>query len=398
MPAGGSGGHGLPQNVYVLGALAAVVLLVAPSCVVGYLTRPRERSAFASLVTTLGFSLALLVVGCVPIDIFATSNAAAFADDVAAAGAGKLHSSAAEAVRMLYEGLFSLLLANTFVLVPLAFFYVGEPPGDQATGGCRRLCTALRYTFCFEVALAVVTTVAIVLKPGTDVSTFHQNEVAWIKNWATNAAVTNKYGTLRFLVAGLSCLGAFPWLTFTAYGVARLPLTLLRGESLAARDARLASPMERRGLLSTAGGSAAAGLEADYGSDDGSGGGGGGGGLAGGAEQNPLDGSRYGRWKRGERRPSQLKKGCCSSICGPDSDCARSCGGGGGGGLFTKLTTWLLLRPVQLVLGALVSRTARKGRETQGKAVITAFKGLQEVREHSGRRQRLPACLPPTQS
>ena len=60
---------------------------------------------------------------------------------------------------------------------------------------------------------------------------------------------THVNATLRFLVACLSTLGAFPWLTFTAYGLARLPLALLRGEGQRQRDEQLATYAERKTLL-----------------------------------------------------------------------------------------------------------------------------------------------------
>lgn len=253
-------GGGTIPSLYVVSGLSAVVLLLVPSCVVGYFTRPRERSALASLVTTLGFALALLCVGCVPIDIFAVSNAQALADDMAAVGAAK-PSSVLELVRTLYEGLFTLLLGNTFVAVPLAFFYVGEPSNEN---GCTpRLCAAMKYTMCFQSALSIVLVVVLVMKPGeprvwvtclsswvlgvfshislcagTDISKFQEDEVVWIRNWAV-ATTTNISTTLRFLIACLSTLGTFPWLTFTAYGFARLPLAMLRGKTERHNDERL---------------------------------------------------------------------------------------------------------------------------------------------------------------
>eukprot|EP01052_Picozoa_sp_SAG31_P010024 SAG31_NODE_538_length_14312_cov_12.542461_3_plen_97_part_00 len=57
-------------------------------------------------MTTLGFAVALLCVGCVPIDIYAVSNAEALADEVAAVGASK-PASVTNFVRLLYEGEFT---------------------------------------------------------------------------------------------------------------------------------------------------------------------------------------------------------------------------------------------------------------------------------------------------
>ena len=78
----------------------------------------------------------------------------------------------------------------------------------------------------------------ISLCAGTDISKFQEDEVVWIRNWAV-ATTTNISTTLRFLIACLSTLGTFPWLTFTAYGFARLPLAMLRGKTERHNDERL---------------------------------------------------------------------------------------------------------------------------------------------------------------
>ena len=168
--------------LYLLTGLSAVVLLLVPSCVVGYFTRPRERSPLASLVTTLGFAVALLCVACVPIDIFAVSNAETLADEVASVGAAK-PQSVTVFVKTLYESLFLFLLVNTFVLVPVAFFYVGEPLHELsgAPSSCtNRLCTSLKYTACFEVALAIVAVVTLVMKPGALPAVWSRQALLWL--------------------------------------------------------------------------------------------------------------------------------------------------------------------------------------------------------------------------
>jgi hypothetical protein len=65
--------------------------------------------------------------------------------------------------------------------------------------------------------------------------------------------VADVNATLRFLMACLACAGAVPWLSLTAYGMAQLPLELLRVDR-GVRDFQLAESSEVQGLLAGQGG------------------------------------------------------------------------------------------------------------------------------------------------
>lgn len=219
--------------VIIFTALSAFAIFALVLGLVAYYANPEEWSGLAILVSTLCLFSALLCVVCVPVDTYAASSGTA---------------KEQEDVRKLYEALFTILLVAAFVLSPLAYFFYEEGTWDETGVGCGRRCFgAMQYTVVFEFVVTVVLAFLLFLQPETDVKSFKEDEVAWVKAWASSAK-NDVNPTLRFIMACLACAGIVPWLSFTAFGIVRMPAQLLKPPEEEV-DLASANVSERRGLL-----------------------------------------------------------------------------------------------------------------------------------------------------
>jgi hypothetical protein len=171
----------------VLSALVAGLLIMG---VVAYYADPEDWSGVAIVVCTLGLWSALLCIVCVPVDTYsvglADSTAAAAAAVVAADPTAEAWEQQGWRVRVLYETLFSVMLLSMFVLVPLAYFYYEQGTWEQAMAmsTLSRCCAALQFTVVLEFFVVLVLVFLLLLQPETDIHSFRDDKVEWVKQWA----------------------------------------------------------------------------------------------------------------------------------------------------------------------------------------------------------------------
>jgi LMBR1 domain-containing protein 1 len=126
---------------------------------------------------------------------------------------------ASEIILILYYSLYGAMVFCAFFLLPFAYFYFEEEEDEGSTA--RRACGALKYTVGFVIVFIVLLVLGIVLK-----SNDGQQSQDWINDLKGN--VTDIENILYFSIGCLSLFGLIGWVTYTAYGLASLPVELCR--------------------------------------------------------------------------------------------------------------------------------------------------------------------------
>jgi hypothetical protein len=78
------------------------------------------------------------------------------------------------------------MLLSMFVLVPLAYFYYEQGTWEQAMAmsTLSRCCAALQFTVVLEFFVVLVLVFLLLLQPETDIHSFRDDKVEWVKQWA----------------------------------------------------------------------------------------------------------------------------------------------------------------------------------------------------------------------
>lgn len=128
-----------------------------------------------------------------------------------------------QAVLLLYYGAYAFLLFVGFILIPFAYFYFEEESDEEGRGN-ERMCVAIKYTMAFFAIAIIVIVTALILAFGISPD---ENASGWI-----NHLLTTDRGerALRLIVGILALIGLLGWVIYTAYGMAFLPISMIRGQ------------------------------------------------------------------------------------------------------------------------------------------------------------------------
>ena len=218
--------------------------------------RSQDKAPGSSAIAVLGLTLALMTSLLVPVDVFLVSYMKnpdgswkpwAESEEVRES----LKSSLLWAYYFAYGG----ILVFTFLLIPSNFFYHGLPPqvkihhrrphqhhhcrrrhhdhqdeeGNEPSSG-KKLCHAFKFTLlsCFLFALLVTAGVFLPFS-GSPPS----NSTEWQKfEWFFEELEASKgHDLFVFLLNTISCMGMVVLVCYTGYGLASLPISLLKGNS-----------------------------------------------------------------------------------------------------------------------------------------------------------------------
>lgn len=199
----------------IFGALL-IGILVFNFLLVKYYIDPSESYALATVVTMLSFSVTLMCVLLIPLDIFIAS------------GQQEYLEISHETIRELFFWLFICMLVLAFVLIPFTYFYGEEKLDDEIDDDrvefCDKVCEALKYTMGFMLVCALLVIVGLIFRP---------NEEEWGegKEWIRQMFDVDHVGeeAISFTVACLTMAGVSAWSLYSAYGLASLPWLLIKG-------------------------------------------------------------------------------------------------------------------------------------------------------------------------
>jgi LMBR1 domain-containing protein 1 len=209
--------------------VVVLVILVLSLLLVNYYSDPNDTST--TLTKTIGavaLTVALLAALLIPVDVFIVSSDKIDADVIG--------------VKSLYIVFYSIILVSLFGLLPFGYFYYEEEEGPEesrrgaqqkmsissptsphdtdAARKAKQSCRALKYTLMFLTVMVLLLVIGIVLSNGGP----KDSSAPVVKKVESYFAA--KDVILAFAIACLMVVGMVGWITYTAYGMALLPVFL----------------------------------------------------------------------------------------------------------------------------------------------------------------------------
>ena len=186
-------------------------LILFSFLVVKFYSDPTQERCVSIIISTLTLSVAIITLLLIPVDIYNVSRDAAPPGSISGHG---------QVIQLVYYGLFSILVACVFLLVPFVLFYheVGTNDDHMTTGD--RMCLACKYTTLVLCILLILVGTGIFAAPSP-----HQKKEQWYQHLMSTMDHWDR--CLAFLMGCIATAGLLSWLSYTAVGLAIVPVQLL---------------------------------------------------------------------------------------------------------------------------------------------------------------------------
>lgn len=208
--------------------IVVVLVLIFSTIYIKYYTSKYDSEWSTTLTAILALSITLMTTALIPVDVFLVSfmknSDGTFSDW---ANSNETRQSVEQSVLIGYYTMYGLITFFMFLLLPFMYFFYEERE-DDAT--CKsRCCGALKYSVVFLIIVFVLLLIGALVHT-KKVPSKQQNSTDWEKlealfdmesNWIENS--------LSLVISVLSLIGMLALLTYTAYGMAILPIDLIRG-------------------------------------------------------------------------------------------------------------------------------------------------------------------------
>ncbi|KAL3867711.1 hypothetical protein ACJMK2_040577 [Sinanodonta woodiana] len=126
-----------------------------------------------------------------------------------------------------YYTLYGLITFCLFVWLPLMYFFYEER--DEVSTCKTRCCGALKYCIAFLIILVTLFLIGFFVPGNGPPADANSTELIKIKMLFENLGSIKGTDALSFIISVLSLLGMLALLTYTAYGMAALPIGLVKG-------------------------------------------------------------------------------------------------------------------------------------------------------------------------
>lgn len=222
----------IPSSVLAAGwvpfVVVVVLVLIFSGIYIKYYMSKTESEWSTTISAIVALSITLLTTALIPVDVFLVSfmkNSDGSFKDWATLNTTR--NSMEESVLVGYYILYGLITFCLFLLLPFMYFFYEEREEDAT---CRsRCCGALKFTIVFLILMFVLLLIGALVhtKPLPSKS---GNASDWDKlealfdmesNWIENS--------LSLVMSILSLLGMVTLFVYTAYGMAALPIGLIKG-------------------------------------------------------------------------------------------------------------------------------------------------------------------------
>ncbi|XP_071148774.1 probable lysosomal cobalamin transporter [Mytilus edulis] len=226
--------------VSLSGALAAtwvpfvviIILALLFSVVyIKYFMSKYDPSLSTTISGIISLTIALLTVCLVPIDVFLASfmknSDGTFKEW---ANSSDTRDSVENTVAIGYYTLYALVTFCLFLLLPFMYFFYEEKDESNPTSCRSKFCTASKYTVVFLIIAGVLMLIGglVPTKPQPN-----GNSTEWdnVKNLFMQMGTNGGEDALSFVISILSLIGMLALITYTAYGMSALPMSLIKGQS-----------------------------------------------------------------------------------------------------------------------------------------------------------------------
>ena len=193
-----------------------------------------DPSKSTTISGIISLSITLLTVCMVPIDVFLVSfmknSDGSFKEW---ANSSETRNSVENTVEIAYYTLYALTTFCLFLLLPFMYFFYEEKDDVTNSRTCKsRFCIATKYTVVFVIIVSVLMLIGGLVPAKTQPN---QNSTDWdnVKNLFMQLGTNDAEDALSFVISVLSLIGMLSLITYTAYGMSALPMSLIKGHSSA---------------------------------------------------------------------------------------------------------------------------------------------------------------------
>jgi LMBR1 domain-containing protein 1 len=197
---------------YIVLIVAAAVALAVAVGVVRYYQCPDSAQPFTTAIAAACIAFLLMSVLVIPVDVYNSSAG------VAAAAAHQ------PLLRSLDFGIYTAIISMLFLVLPFAYFFHDEE-GEHATCGARA-CAAAKASLCVLLLAAALV--------ATGVWAYHKlhdssgsSDLDWVKSLFQDQTAWTF--AIYYCIGVVSTIGCALWAVYAAYGMAALPLAMMRG-------------------------------------------------------------------------------------------------------------------------------------------------------------------------
>ncbi|NWX46998.1 LMBD1 protein, partial [Steatornis caripensis] len=193
----------------------------------------RESEVISTITAIFALAVALISSALLPVDIFLVSymkNQNGTFKDWADA---KVSRQIEDTVLYAYYTLYSIILFFVFLWIPFVYFYYEEKE-DSGDNICS-VKTALKYTVGFITVCAILLLIGAFVPlniPNKNNSTEWEKVKLLFEEFGSSHGLT----ALSFSISSLTVIGMLAAVTYTAYGMSALPLSLIKGTTTAAYE------------------------------------------------------------------------------------------------------------------------------------------------------------------
>ncbi|XP_064605243.1 probable lysosomal cobalamin transporter [Liolophura sinensis] len=230
----------IPGSVLAAGWIPFVVVIVLTLLFSGLYIRYFMSKYDSELSTTLTaiicLAVALMTSILVPVDIFLVSYMKAsngtfkpWAND------SQTRTDLEESITYAYYGLYAIVTFCLFFLLPFMYFFFEEKDDTEETPLKSRLCSAFKFTIIFVIIMAVLLLIGA-FAPTKHVPNMNETEWKRIESLFKDLGSNNGEDALSFVISSLSLIGMLALILYTGYGMAALPVGLIKGSRNVKRE------------------------------------------------------------------------------------------------------------------------------------------------------------------
>uniref|UniRef100_A0A8D0C9Y0 Lysosomal cobalamin transport escort protein LMBD1 n=1 Tax=Salvator merianae TaxID=96440 RepID=A0A8D0C9Y0_SALMN len=212
---------------WCLFGLALLVILAFCWVYVRKYQSRRESEVISTITSIFALAIALITSALLPVDIFLVSYVKNQNGTLKDWANPNVTSQIEDTVLYAYYTLYSIILFCVFLWIPFVYFYYEEKDEDDANT-CSQIKIAFKYTLGFLLVCAVLLIIGAFVP--LDIPS-KKNSTEWEKIKLLFEELGSSHGlaALSFSISSLTLIGMVAAITYTAYGMSALPLSLIKG-------------------------------------------------------------------------------------------------------------------------------------------------------------------------
>ncbi|XP_049848545.1 probable lysosomal cobalamin transporter [Schistocerca gregaria] len=200
--------------IWVIILTTFILNLFVISIVIWYYSHKKKAEWSTSAIAVLTTSLSIQALVVLGIDIFATNQVTSY-DQVSA--------PIFSIIRILYYVFYGSSVTSCFLVLPFAYFWYEAYNPEESS--FQRFMEAFKYTCLFIVCAVVILIFGLFIRVSYTGNSVPNSAKDWIREVLNS--VSREQSAFIFLLGSMNLIGCLFWITFTAFGLSELPISLI---------------------------------------------------------------------------------------------------------------------------------------------------------------------------